>query len=953
MLMVLTNTVLPQAASMAEQTTVTQEQVVSQDTEIKADDAIVLKVDKSQAPQTTQAVITEDTSSKGNTTDKEKMFQFGNKLMSYYLQQGKSKGPEWLKTTTFNFYVSEDFKPTYSLETIQPVGERNNDSGVHWFWQGRYAHSGDASTANLGVGWRNLAPDKRSLVGMNLFYDYGFQYDLARIGLGGEYFNKLSEYRFNIYHPVTGDKLTSVSYQDNGILYSYIRAVDGVDLEMGTSFSHAQWMKAFLKGYYYDNKHNDDEVGYQLRTTMQVSPRFNIELGYRHSNLTHEPYAAFKYQLADTMAPTRKGKAKNNDSYDLSDKLLQLVERDNDIKTETWTKFVAYRGSIKTTVTNSSNKNTAIAGATVQAYKNGAAVGSAAVTDDSGSATISGLAVGSYTVYVTYGSYSKTSDAVTVIKDTAVDASVSLDVIGGSATVTVVNTQSVGISGATVVATASSTTVAYAPKSMIDTLLGVKSAYAGSFALSVSTTTNANGVATFTNLLPGNYIFTTTNSSYSMKSELVVVASDTPAATTIMLPASGGNLRGVVKDGSGTVLSGATVMVLSGTSTVATGTTESNGVAILSGIAAGSYTVTAALNGYTSATATEVNIVDGETTIKTLPLTANSLTVTLKDMSGNAIANTAYSIATNGTTYTGTTSSTGTATLTGLPTTVTSFSATATGYGSTTGTISWSGSTGTASVSMTATSVAITLTNESGVPIGNTAYTITANGSTYTGTTTSDGKATLTGLPTTVTSFTATATGYGSNTGTISWSGSTGTANVSVTATSVAITLTNASGTPIGNTAYTITANDSTYTGTTTSDGKATLTGLSTTVTSFTITVTDYESNTGTISWSGSTGTASVSMTATHFKIYYTCTHNGTAIANKPIEIFDPSGRHGWAAVTDSNGKGTLASYDLYIFTNASITAFNSDWQTILLEAKSTTISWSGKIGTFSIDWVD
>ncbi|HWR05373.1 carboxypeptidase regulatory-like domain-containing protein, partial [Sporomusa sp.] len=623
-LLVLTNLVLPaaQAANPAEKTAVTQEQAASQD------GTIVLELDKSQTPQTALATTTVEAASKNKTTDQDKVFQFGNQLLSYYLQEGKSAGPEWLKTTALNFYISKDFKQTYSLETIQPFGERNNNPGDHWFWQGRYARSEDASTFNFGAGWRNLAPDRQSLLGMNLFYDYGFKYNLARIGLGGEYFNKLSEYRFNVYHPVTGDKLANVNYQTNGILYSYIRAVDGVDLELGTSFSHAPWLKAFLKGYYYDNQHKDDELGYQLRTTMQVSPRFNLELGYRYSNLNHDPYAIVTYQLADTM-PLNKGKAKKDGPYDLSDKLLQLVERENDIKTETWTKFVAYRGSIKTTVTNSNN-NTAIAGAIVQAYQNNAAVGSAVVTDDSGTATISGLAVGSYTVYVTYGSYSETSDAIMVVKDITVPANVSLDVVGGSVKVTVLDVHSVGISSATVVATESSSpTVAYAPKNLVDVLLGVKTAYAGSSALSLSMTTNANGIATFTNLPPGTYTFTVTYMGNSMTSEAVSITAGSTNDATILLPASGGNIRAVVTDDNGTALSGATVAVLSGTTTVATGTTGTSGVALIGGLAAGSYTVSASLADYTAGSTSGVEISEGKTSTSSLILTRQRGSVTV------------------------------------------------------------------------------------------------------------------------------------------------------------------------------------------------------------------------------------------------------------------------------------------------------------------------------------
>jgi len=544
-----------------------------------------------------------DYKSYNSMTNQEKTVALTNAYINSYITNGKNHGPEWLKTTDFSFYWTEDNKPIYSVDTVQPFGKITNQ-GQFWFWEGRYAHASDMqNTANLGVGWRKLSKDKTSMIGFNTFYDYGFQYNLERLGVGVEYFNKLAEYRVNWYKPLSDDRLINVEYETDGILYSYIRAVEGFDFEGGTSFNHLPWLKVFAGGYYWDNKHHEDELGYRLRSTMKLNDRVNMELGYLNSNTSHSFYGKLYYHLAFDSNKKQKDQQKEA-SIDLSDKLLQKVERQNDIKTETYSKFVAYQGNIQVTVTNSTN-NTVINGVTVQAYKNGKAVGKSATTNSSGIATISGLDVGTYTVYATYGTATNTSSAVTVTKDTTVDAAVTLAVSGGSATVTVTDTAGDAVSGATVTASSSS--------------------------VQVTTTTDTSGDATFTNLPAGSYTFTATSGGDSITTQTATVSTDSTTTVTTTLPTSGGNVQVTVTDSSSNLVSGATVTLTSNGTTVATGTTASNGVALLSGITAGTYTVSASSTGYDLNSTKSVDVTTGQTSTATLTMTIKDETITVVD----------------------------------------------------------------------------------------------------------------------------------------------------------------------------------------------------------------------------------------------------------------------------------------------------------------------------------
>ncbi len=605
---------------------------------------------------------------------KQKVVQFINQLIPYYAQNGKQQGPEWLRTTAINLTFTEDFKPIYSLETLQPFTKEVTD-GKLGFWQGRYAYqSGANSTANLGVGLRWLSEDKTSIKGVNAFYDYAFKHDLSRVGFGAEYFNKQAEYRANFYIPTSGDRQTGATALADGILYSYIRAVSGFDYEVGTSLPNVPWLSLYASGFHYDNKYKADENGYRLRSKMQLTPRLAMEMGYTNSNLNSGSlYGKVLYQLADTAGPALRGGGAKEQSHDISHKLLQKVQRENEIKTETFTKFVAYTGSLSVTVTNSTG--IALQGAQVQAYQNGSPVGAVATTDASGTAVLSGLAAGEYTVRAAYFSVSDDSAVVTVVKDqTTTVPAIALAVVGGKALIHVMDNAGTGVGGATVTAEAASGLHGAADKSFFDRILGVKTAYAAA-AFTVTAVTDASGIATFTNLPPGNYKFTVTYSGKEMKSLSVAVADGSTSNSTVVLPASGGNIVAMIIDAvSKAVINGAAVELKSGSTVIDTKATGNDGTAVFSGLTAGAnYTVTGKAVNYSdksiSTTVTDKETVAAEIALTPLTPQTGGATITVQEYyPGNALLSGAtVSITVNGQVITKTTGADGTATFTDIP----------------------------------------------------------------------------------------------------------------------------------------------------------------------------------------------------------------------------------------------------------------------------------------------
>ncbi len=128
------------------------------------------------------------------------------------------------------------------------------------------------ATFNLGLGYRTIV-NENSLYGINGFLDHRILKDVSsgftRFGLGFEYFWQNLEFRNNWYIPITGEK------DVNGYTY---RIVPGADIEVGYRLPQMPEVATYLKAFYWDYKHRDDNVGVQAAVNYQVNPHINSEL---------------------------------------------------------------------------------------------------------------------------------------------------------------------------------------------------------------------------------------------------------------------------------------------------------------------------------------------------------------------------------------------------------------------------------------------------------------------------------------------------------------------------------------------------------------------------------------------------------------------------------------------------------------------------------------------------
>ena len=935
-------------------------------------EALVFTVDKS----TTGRESTGDgqTDSAGHLTEGQKFNQFLNGMIPYFWRDGKKNGPEWLKTTDLTFSFTDNYKTEYALTTIQPFGQADKE-GQLWFWQGRYARqsSDHTSTANLGIGWRKLSADKQQLYGLNMFYDYGFPYNLSRVGVGAEYFNKLAEYRVNVYQPLSGDRLTGVADEPDGILYSYIRAVRGFDYEAGTSFSHAPWLHLYAAGYFYDNEYQSNETGYRLRSVMQFTPRFSAEIGYNQSNLSGGNfYGKVSCELADRFGPSlSSGRQETGKAVDLTGKLLQKVERDNTIKTERFTRFVAYSGSIQVHVTNSGN--VPLPGAQVQACQNGVAIGRAATTDASGNALIGGITAGVYTVRVSYSTYSNDSGAITVGQNQTAGTTVSLPVPVGSATVTVTSGGS-AVSGATVTVDGTSLTGTTDTNGQVTignitvgsyTFTASKNGYTGATSAStaisnggtatvgiaitqqygsatitvtsggsgvsgatvtvngtgLSGTTDTNGQVTISNIPVGSYTFTASKTGYTGATSASTAISNGGTATVgIAITQQYGSATITVTSG-GNEVSGATVTV---DGTGLSGTTDTNGQVTISNIPVGSYTFTASKTGYTGATSASTAISNGGTATVGIAITQQFGSATITVTSGGSGVSGA-TVTVDGTSLTGTTDTNGQVTIHSIPVGSHTFTASKTGYtgASSASTAISNGGTAAVSIAITQQFGSATITVTSGGS-GVSGATVMVDGTSLSGTTDTNGQVTIHSIPVGSYTFTASKTGYVNAT-----SASTGITNGGTTAVGIVIaqqygsaTITVTSG-GSGVSGVTVTVDGIGLSGTTDTNGQVTIYSIPVGSYTFTATKTGYTgaSSTSTAISDGATATVGIAITRQYGSATITVTSGGSGVNGATVTV-DGTGLSG---TTDTNGQVTISNIPVgsYTFT-ASKTGYDS-----------------------------
>jgi hypothetical protein len=139
-----------------------------------------------------------------------------------------------------------------------------------------------------------------------------------------------------------------------------------------------------------------------------------------------------------------------------------------------------------------------------------------------------------------------------------------------------------------------------------------------------STTTDGAGHYAFSNLATGGYAVTASAAGHttSAPASVTVTAGNTATQDFALVPTAGSISGHVTNASGGAAISGATVAVSGGPST----TTDATGAYTISGLAGGTYSVTASKTGFASSTAPSVGVSVGVVTTQNFSLTPTSTT---------------------------------------------------------------------------------------------------------------------------------------------------------------------------------------------------------------------------------------------------------------------------------------------------------------------------------------
>lgn len=235
--------------------------------------------------------------------------------------------PDWLKRINLKIEIQDKYKPTYELETVQPLYMTDKEA---IFTQLNARTRGGEQTYNLGLGYRNIVVDWL-ILGVNAFYDYTTYYDHRRYGFGFEALGKRYEARVNTYFGDSHEKEVST-----GI---FQRVMNGYDFEIGGSVIPVKVLedlKIFLGYQNFNAKYTDDLKTYQVRVTYPITQYTGIEFrAMKDENKAERYYVQLTFGLD---VPQRVKKTKDGKDIDLKKKLLQPVERVKDIVVEQYSK---------------------------------------------------------------------------------------------------------------------------------------------------------------------------------------------------------------------------------------------------------------------------------------------------------------------------------------------------------------------------------------------------------------------------------------------------------------------------------------------------------------------------------------------------------------------------------------------------------------------------------------
>lgn len=209
------------------------------------------------------------------------------------------------------------------------------------------------TVGNIGLGYRRLSKHEHAYVGINVFADRAFSENANRVSGGLEYVAGLNEVRANVYRGLGDIKSQSYSkgvshlpfplHGGTASIYVYTsqKVLSGYDISYTRSFKNARWARVHIGAYHWKGlgvstysggtspiSDLNNSSGWQVGTTLQVTPHISLDLGYTSDNkYASGAYGFIKYTLGTPKFAWYGGKHSDDTITNARARMLDKVER--------------------------------------------------------------------------------------------------------------------------------------------------------------------------------------------------------------------------------------------------------------------------------------------------------------------------------------------------------------------------------------------------------------------------------------------------------------------------------------------------------------------------------------------------------------------------------------------------------------------------------------------------
>ena len=211
------------------------------------------------------------------------------------------------------------------------------------------------TVGNIGLGYRQLSNHEHAYVGVNVFADRAFSENVNRVSGGLEYVAGLNEVRVNVYRGL--ENIKSQSYMvrvpeshlpiplnggtANYTVYKSQKVLSGYDINYARTFKNARWARVHIGAYHWNGlgissysggtspiSDLGNSSGWQLGTTLQVTPHVSLDLGYTSdSKYASGAYGFVKYTLGTSKFAWHGGKHSDDTITNARARMLDKVKR--------------------------------------------------------------------------------------------------------------------------------------------------------------------------------------------------------------------------------------------------------------------------------------------------------------------------------------------------------------------------------------------------------------------------------------------------------------------------------------------------------------------------------------------------------------------------------------------------------------------------------------------------